>query len=191
MDQRIGVVPVTQVLHQLPRILVLAQLPESSAARFSGVSLVTTTSLTSAAGAWSHMPMHDVQSSEKRPSSVVSPNSIPSSSDQGLGNRVRPLQLVDHVAGQPDRDSSPWASWKKRRRTSPHLRPARAESPAPLRSCRSPRRRHIGVRVWTACKTSIKREGSFCTAVQACWMVESRRLFMKLPFGLRGCRAAE
>jgi hypothetical protein len=46
-------------------------------ATFPGVSLVSTTSLIIAAGAWSHMPMHGVHSSEKAPSALVWPTAMP------------------------------------------------------------------------------------------------------------------
>ena len=59
---------------------------------FCGVSLVTTTSLIMAAGAWSHMPMHGVYSSEKAPSSDVSPILMPSADSNSLTTLSRPAK---------------------------------------------------------------------------------------------------
>ena len=53
-------------------------------------SSVTTTPFTSAAGAWSHIPMHGVYSSVIFPSGVVSPKPIPSSSLNARETRSAP-----------------------------------------------------------------------------------------------------
>ena len=60
------------------RVAQLGQRPNRASIRTSG-SPVLADSTTVAAGAWSDMPIQEVHSSEKRPSSVVSPKPIASS----------------------------------------------------------------------------------------------------------------
>ena len=65
---------------------------------------VTTTSFTSAAGAWSLIPMQAVRSSVIAPSGVVWPSRIPSSSAERPGHALVAREPVHHVVAQPDHD---------------------------------------------------------------------------------------
>ena len=79
-DQRVGVVAVAEALDQPAAGRMWARSSRTISRAVSLVSSVTGTSLTSAAGAWSHMPMHGVDSSVIMPSGVVWPKLMPSSS---------------------------------------------------------------------------------------------------------------
>ena len=72
-------------------------------ARPLGVSLVTTTSLIIAAGAWSHMPMQGVYSSEKAPSAEVSPTCDAEHLLEFPATASSPAIAVDDVVAQADR----------------------------------------------------------------------------------------
>ena len=73
---------------------------------FCAVSWVTTTSLIIAAGAWSHMPMQGVNSSENAPSAEVSPTLMPERPLELLDDGVETGEAVDDVVAQADGDAA-------------------------------------------------------------------------------------
>jgi hypothetical protein len=89
---------------------------------------VTTTSLTIAAGAWSHMPMHGVCSSVILPSGVVSPTLMPSSSQKASATRSRPC-ISSMMSSQSRMTTLPLGCSRGRRRTTPRSRPRRGARP--------------------------------------------------------------
>jgi hypothetical protein len=120
---------------------VLRRLPAFSACAHcrasSGVSFVTTTSLTIAAGAWSHMPMQGVYSSEKASSAEVSPTLMPSSCSKASATAGSPRtgRRCRRKAGSSPALS---VSAKETNRSSPPPRPRSATGRSGWRPFPSP-----------------------------------------------------